>query len=449
MQTAHFLIYRLVRSLGISLSLVALCLMSGCNTQNQAVTKLAKDSKQLQDEFDNSLIFNAVTLEEFDAKGKLWWQVKAKQAKYSKDKKTAQVEQPIGQLFQDGKPILKVTAQKGEVEQDGKRIFLKGNVVAIDLRDNTTLKGSEMEWQLKNDLLIVRNKLNGIHKDAELVAKEGKYNTKLRQLDLTGQVVAITKEPKAQFRTEHAVFLTEKQTMTCDRPVQIDRYQNDVITDRAVANQATANFKEKTAKLTENAQVFFTEPAMQISSNSLLWNLNAQTVTSDQPLTVLNQQDQTTLTANQGSVDIKAQTANLKQNAQVVYSNPPIQVNSNSLVLNQTNQTVTSDQPVTVVNRQDQVTVTANQGVFDQKSNTVAMAGNVYGVSAPNNAQVNADRLNLNLTSQDFQADGNVVYQQASPALNLSGPSASGKFGGLEERSVVVSGGRVTTEFVP
>ena len=85
---------------------------TACGNRNRTVEKIAQDTKHAED-FDNSLTFNAVTLEEFDNKGRLWWKVKSTQASYSKDKKIARLQQPTGEFFQDGKVILTGEGAKG------------------------------------------------------------------------------------------------------------------------------------------------------------------------------------------------------------------------------------------------------------------------------------------------------------------------------------------------
>ncbi|NET10097.1 MAG: LPS export ABC transporter periplasmic protein LptC, partial [Symploca sp. SIO2B6] len=45
----------------------------------------------------------------------------AKQATYSQDQKTALVNNPTGDLFQDGEVVLQVSAKSGEVKQDQTR----------------------------------------------------------------------------------------------------------------------------------------------------------------------------------------------------------------------------------------------------------------------------------------------------------------------------------------
>ena len=115
------------------------------------------------------------------------WKVKAKEATYSKDQKVAQLQSPIGQLFQDGKPVYNITAQTGEIEQDGEKLFLKGQIVAKAPLHNLVLRGNELEWRPKEDLLIVRNKLTGNHPQLQAVAHFRLIVTKAKKLQIEGQ----------------------------------------------------------------------------------------------------------------------------------------------------------------------------------------------------------------------------------------------------------------------
>jgi len=53
---------------------------------------------------------------------------KAEEATYSKDKKVAQVQKPTGELFQDGKPVYQIIAQRSSRMAS----ILKGQIVATD-----------------------------------------------------------------------------------------------------------------------------------------------------------------------------------------------------------------------------------------------------------------------------------------------------------------------------
>lgn len=368
----------------LKLTLIGLLLTIGaCGQRSRTASKIAQDTQQAED-FDNSLTFNAVTLEEFDNKGQLWWKVKATQASYSKDKKVARLQQPQGEFFQDGKSILQVKGQSGEVQQNGQTVYLRGKISATDTRDGLVMQGDELEWQPKNDLVIVRNNLTGTHRQLKISAKEGRFYSRKQQLELLGQVNAQATNPDLQFRSEHVIWQIDKKTLTSDRPLQIDRLAKNAVTDRATANQGVADLNTRTVTLKQNAQITLADPPAQLASNALVWNLNEQTIVSDQLLTINNPAQQVTLSGNQGRMDLK------------------------------------------------------NKMLY--------LTGDVRGVGTKNQSQLNSDRLNWNIVTQRFEADGNVKYQQGQPPMNLAGPRATGT---LRDQNILVSGGRVVTEFVP
>ena len=280
-----FLSFSILRQ-GVSTLLVVAMLwgLASCGSLNRSHTakKLAQDTSVK--DFEGNLTFNDVTLDQFDEQGRPVWKVKAQQATYSKDKKIAQVQSPVGALFQDGKPVYNITALKGEIQQDGKQLFLKGHIVATDPRDGLVLRGSELEWRPNEDLLIVRNHLAGNHQQVQVVAQEARVFSRSARVELRGQVVATITDPAAKVRTEHLIWQIREQKLAGDTGVQIDRYQNQTITDRAAANQADVDLKSKIATLKQSAQLALVDPPLQVVSNDLIWNLNAETVVADQPV---------------------------------------------------------------------------------------------------------------------------------------------------------------------
>jgi LPS export ABC transporter protein LptC len=366
-----------------ALLLTLLCTTTACGNRNRTADKIAQDTQQAED-FDNSLTFNAVTLEEFDPKGRLWWKVKAAQASYSKDKKVARLQQPTGEFFQDGVSVLQVKGQQGEVQQNGQTIFLRGKITATDTRDGLVMKGDELEWQPRKELVIVRNNLTGTHRQLKIAAKEGRLFTRTQRLELQGQVKAQAINPDLTFQSERAIWQIKQQTLTSDRPLQIDRFNKTVPTDRATANTGVADLKQKRITLKQNARLTLADPPTQLASNSMVWDLQRQTVASDQLLTIDNRQQQVALSGNEGRIDLKAKMLYLE--------------------------------------------------------------GDVRGIGAKNQAQLNSDRLNWNMVTQKFEADGNFRYRQGQPPLNLAGPRATGT---LRDQNILVGGGRVVTEFTP
>jgi lipopolysaccharide assembly outer membrane protein LptD (OstA) len=114
------------------------------------------------------------------------------------------------------------------------------------------------------------------------------------------------------------------------------------------------------------------------------------------------------------------------------------------------NQTVVSDQAVRVVHQQQQVNLTADRGQLDLQQRTFYLTGNVHGVGQRNQSKLDAEQLTWNIPTQAIMAEGNVVYDQANPPLHLKGPKAVGTLQGQSVViSGGETGGRVVTEIIP
>ncbi|MDP5017970.1 MAG: LPS export ABC transporter periplasmic protein LptC, partial [Dolichospermum sp.] len=180
-----------------------LCLglsLSSCGNPSPTQSKPEPSSPK---EDDTKLTFFGVALEQFDEVGKPIWKVKAKQAKYTTDKQIGEADSPEGELYQDGKVVYQIKAEKADIKQDGKQLFLQGKIVATDPRNGIVFKGNELEWRPQEDLLIIRNQLNGSHKQLLAVAQEAKVKTREQRVEFSQGVVAKSTDPQLQMRTEH------------------------------------------------------------------------------------------------------------------------------------------------------------------------------------------------------------------------------------------------------
>jgi LPS export ABC transporter protein LptC len=373
----------------VPLLLVALVSISACR-RSQGVGQLAADSSAAQ-QVDTNLTFNNITLEQPDEQGRTLWKVKAEQAIYSPDQKVANVRNPDGDVYQDGKPIYHIRAQQGEVEQNGNRILLHGQVVATDIKSGAVLRGDQLVWQPKTDTLIVRGSLRGTHPKLKMSANQAKLQNKQRRMELSGQVIAITQqEPQARLQSDHVIWEMDKELVTSDRPTQVQRIQGDKAIDQGESKQAEANLATKVITLKQDAQLVLSDPPLQVNSNLLLWDLVKKTLTSPQPVTLLHRQQQITATADQGRMDLEPKIGHLM--------------------------------------------------------------GNVNAINPKNQSQLIADRLTWNMPTQQMDAEGNISYSQADPPATLQGARASGR---LDNKTIVVSGGtdggdgRVVTEIIP
>lgn len=364
--------------------------ISACGDRTRTAAKIAEDSSTAK-QAKASLIFNDVTLEQVDEKGRLLWKVEAKQARYSQDEKTAFVENPQGELYQDGKLVFRVVAQRGEVQQDGKQIFLKGEIVATDVQDGAVLRGKELEWRPDKDELIVRNTLTGTHEQVNAVANEGRMYSRERRMQLEGNVAATVTDPKLQIRTQKLIWYMKEKTIVGPEPVEIDRYaedREDVVIQQARGNSAEVNLEEKIATLKQEAYLVSVEPPMEVTSDVVTWNLAIDRVASNAPVNIVHTEQQVTLTGDRGHVDLDKQMAYL--------------------------------------------------------------TGNVRGIGEENQSELGADTVTWDFPTQEMEAVGNVTYQQVDPPLNLKGAKAVGR---LQDQTIVVSSGNtngpVITEIIP
>jgi lipopolysaccharide export system protein LptA len=346
---------------------------------------LAEDTAAAQ-QVDPNLTFNNITLEQPDEKGQTLWKVRAKQAVYTPDKQLAKVQSPSGELYQDGKPAYKIQAKEGEIRQDGNRIFLRGDVVATDVESGAVMRGNELEWRPKQDLMIVRGNLRGTHPKLTLSANEGRVQRRQQRVELSGNIIAETRdEPKLKLQGEKMVWLMQQDRLVSDRPVQAQRIANNTqVTDQANGDTAEVLIGSRIATLRKNARVLTVDPPLLVTGNSLIWNLKRQTIEADQPVTVVHQQEQTTLTADRARMDLEPRVARF--------------------------------------------------------------TGNVRAIGQRNDSDLASDTLVWTIPTQQLVAEGNVVYNQADPPATVRGPRAVGR---LQNRTVVISGGRVVTEIVP
>ncbi len=267
---------------------------------------------------DSNLTFFDVTLEQADEVGRPIWKVRAKTAKYTKDKQIGQAESPYGELYQDGKVVYQIKADIADIEQDGKQLFLKGKIFATDPSNGIVLQGNELEWRPQEDLLIVRNQINGTHKQLQAVAKEARVKTREQRMEFSGGVVANSADPHLQVRTEHLIWNIKEEKLIGDRPIEIDRYKDNKISDRGKGNSAEVNLKTKIATVQKNAQLELLDPPLQIASNSMIWNMNAETVTTNSPTRMFQRAENVTVTANQGEMKIPQKTVYLTDNVNAV-----------------------------------------------------------------------------------------------------------------------------------
>jgi lipopolysaccharide export system protein LptA len=204
------------------------------------------------------------------------------------------------------------------------------------------------------------------------------------------------------------------------------------------------------------------DPSLRLQTRFLQWLIAQEKLSSDRTLHIdhYQKQEQPTtqppklvqqIEADQVDYDLKTKVAVLKKNVQMNSIEPPAQAVSDNITWNVDEETVLSPETIKIVQIKDQLTVTGNQGLVNLKTKIANLIGGVQASSGKNQSTVFANQMEWNLDTQDLQANGNVIYQQANPILKVIGSEASGK---LNSDNIVVTGtknvgGQVVTEIIP
>lgn len=336
------------------------------------------------------LTLRDVTLEQPDESGQLLWRVRGKEVTYSPDQQVAFVTEPDGELFQDGEEIYNVQADQGEIRENGKVILLRGNIVAKGLKNDSILRGNELEWRPEEDILIVRNQITGSHPKIRAAAQEAYVFNRENRMELRGNVVmnTVVKNPKVdpwlKLQAQHLIWQWDQELVVSPQPLKVEQFEQEKVTDVATGQSGQLNLAAAVVTLAGNVDIRLLEFPLQSNSEQAIWQ----------------------------------------------YEQNLIQVN----------------QPLRIFNAKEQVTVTANQGRMDLQQQVVFLAENVLAQAQRNQAQMTSDQLTWNVPQQTVVAEGNVNYRQVNPEFRLTGPRAVGQ---LQNQTIQVGGGRVVTEIVP
>lgn len=336
------------------------------------------------------LTLRDVTLEQPDENGQLLWRVKGEEVTYSPDREVAQIKRPDGELFQDGEIIYRVKADQGEIRENGQIVFLRGNIVATGVQNNSVLRGNELEWRPDDDVLIVRDRITGTHPQLRAAAREARVYNRQNRMELEGSVVATTvvKDPKTEpwlkMQTEKLVWLWKQERVETDQPLRVEQFKANSVTDVVTGRRGNADLARRLVTLNQNVTLQLLEMPLQGNSDVAVWDVGKQTVRIDAPVRLVQPRERVVVTAAQGQIDLGQQRVYLNQNVRA-------------------------------------------QGDRNQ-------------------SQLTANRLTWNVEDQTVLAEGDVNYQQGDPAVRVVGPRAVGQ---IKEQTVVVSGGRVVTEIVP
>ncbi|MGD1895938.1 MAG: LPS export ABC transporter periplasmic protein LptC [Phormidesmis sp.] len=234
--------------------------------------------------------------------------------------------------------------------------------------------------------------VTGFNQQIKTVSRLIKVNNKENRVELTGGVLAESKEaPWLLFESDELLWFTEREIIEANQPLKVEQFESEayeVVSDRLVGKKGQVELAENIVTLSEGVQLDSLTESLTVNGEQAVWDVDAETVAMDQP------------------VDIK--------------------------------------QP------ERQITAAANQASLDLAEQIIYLTGDVRAVSAKNDARLNADSVVWETTTQQVEAEGNVRYQQADdPDISIAGPRA---IGNIEAGTLAIEGGSegdVVTEIVP
>ena len=360
------------RYLSLGAFIISIVTIYGCQAPPSNIKESSSPNVQ---RLDTQLVLNNAVLEQSNSSENTIWKIKADNIVYSEDQKSATLNQVLANLLKDGKVILQISANLGEVQDNGNTIFLKDQIVASDPRNESVVKTDEVEWRPQENLLLIKQKLTGIHPNLVVNAAEGKYFTDRESLEIQGDVIATTQNPGLQLKSDRLVWNIPQDKINSPNAVRIVGYdQNEVVTEKLIADRAQVNLVEQTANLNKNIELISLQPKLQIATESLTWNYQERLGKTEQPIQILDRDRQIILTGNGGEINLRQQIAKL------------------------------------------------NNGV--------------RGINQQKPSELYATQLTWKMDSEEINAQGNVVYEQVEPKVKLTGEKA---FGTLRDNNIVVT----------
>jgi LPS export ABC transporter protein LptC len=268
----------------------------------------------------NDLTFNTVNLQQTDEKGRPLWRLDTPKVTYQRAQGEAEVDQPKGMLYREGRLVYTLSAQRAQVKGAGSQIFLEGNVVLREVTPQggqAQVRAENVVWLPSLQSIQIPSQLKGSYKGGTLTAVGGTFSGKSQRLDLIGPIVGIWPQEQIEFQTKQLAWLFSTQTLVGSVPVKAVQ-QTPQGPRQAQGDRLYGDLKTRTLVLQGNAQLTSTKPAVVITAPQIAWSTATGYVTSNNPTQIQYLPEQLTLTAQQGVASLRQAVIQLTGQASAV-----------------------------------------------------------------------------------------------------------------------------------
>ncbi|MGA7955370.1 MAG: LPS export ABC transporter periplasmic protein LptC [Gloeobacterales cyanobacterium] len=218
-----------------------------------------------------SLTYENIILTESDriTQGPLW-EIKAKRAEYSKDRKIAQITSLEGTFFDAGKKALRVKAPTGEIRTDERTILLKGGVQGLSLERGTTLNADQIRWTPEKKIVTAEGSvvLFDPKQQVEVTGKRMVGDIAIKSVTLNGGVTATSKSRQSKLLCDKAIWQIPEKILKAIGNVVYTQSKPDVVSIQA--GQASWNMNKDELIALEGVQYQSADLNVQGNSGTAL-----------------------------------------------------------------------------------------------------------------------------------------------------------------------------------
>ncbi|MBF2057982.1 MAG: LPS export ABC transporter periplasmic protein LptC [Cyanobacterium sp. T60_A2020_053] len=364
--------------------LVFLVLITAC--QNNSSPPITQPENNNQ-EVSQGISLDNATLEQSNNDGANFWRLRVGKVTYSEDNKIANIENITGNLFQDGEIILKFQANEGSVINDGEKIILNGDILAIDTRNQIEITGDNLTWQPNEKFFVLDQNVEINRQDIRLKSQQVKYYTEVEIIEVNQDIIAQYSEPKLTLKTENLIWQIKEEIVNITTFLTLNRLEKDNVIEYLTAEEGKINLQDKQVFLIDNVAYKSIVPPLEASSPAMTWDYGQRIISTDQK--------------------------------------------------------------IRLVDTERKIIAMGNQGKVNLTDNEVFLTNNVYGESDENQAKIYADNLTWNIDNGKIVADGNVIYEQLNPELTFRGARAEGSLSDKNIVVISESNQKVVTTIVP
>jgi LPS export ABC transporter protein LptC len=265
-------------------------------------------------------VFRSLNLRQQDKRGAPAWELTSPEARYDINRRLAQVRQPRGVIYLNGKPRYSIAAQSGTVLGDGEAIQLEGAVAITLLGQNPVrISGDQVRWLPRQDLMLIDRRPTATDRRSRLSARTARFLIQDDRIELRGSPTLqqwdgrLDKGPAAVVITTTSVdWKPGDGGLVAKGPVRGERRNKQPASGQLLmASALSGNLRAGYVDLLAPVRVDDRRGKGWIQAERTRWLINDERLRSEQPFR--GQINKLTVDGGLLDIDLKAETVLIPQ----------------------------------------------------------------------------------------------------------------------------------------